>query len=154
NSIHDNGGLPGFGSGGQGIVLVSAGNANDNQAAPVLTAAISSGTGTAISGTLAGYPSSSFRIEFFSNQTPHPAGFGEGQTFLGFAQLSTDGQGNFPANLPTALPPGTFLSATATDAAGNTSEFAADITAKGALTVNTNSSLMLVGKNPPPLAGS
>jgi hypothetical protein len=56
--------------------------------------------------------------------------------------------------LPAALPPGTFLSATATDAAGNTSEFAADITVKGVLTVNTNSSLMLVGNNPPPLGGS
>ena len=146
NSIHDNTGL--------GILLNSANNANDNQAYPVLTGASSSGSGTTISGTLAGYPSSSFHIEFFSNQTPDPSGFGEGQTFLGFAQVSTDGQGNFTANVPTALPPGTFLSATATDANGNTSEFAADITVKGALTVNTNSSLMLVGNNPPPLTGS
>jgi hypothetical protein len=141
NSIHDNASL--------GINLASG--ANDNQAAPVLLAATSSGTGTAIAGTLAAYPNSAFRVEFFSNPSAAP---GQGQTFLGFAQVSTDGQGNFSANLPTVLRPGTFLSATATDANGNTSEFAADITVKGALTVNTNSSLMLVGNNPPPLTGT
>jgi hypothetical protein len=142
NSIYDN-------PGGGGILLGPG--ANNNQAAPVLTAATSSATGTAISGTLAGYPSSAFRIEFFSNPM---AGTGEGQTFLGFAQVTTDASGNFTANLPSPLPPGTFLSATATDASGNTSEFAADITVKAALTVVTNSSLMLVGNSPPPLTGS
>src|SRR5262249_8444684 len=70
-SSHDNAGL--------GIHLASG--ANNTQAVPVLTAAISSATGTYISGTLASYPSTSFRIEFFSNQTPDPSGFGEGQTF-------------------------------------------------------------------------
>jgi hypothetical protein len=120
----------------------------------VLTSAISSGTGTTITGTLATYPSTSFRIEFFANLAPDPSGFGEGQTYLGFAQLTTDAQGNFTAHLATALPAGTFLSATATDAAGNTSSFAADITVKALLTVATNSTLMLVGNSPPPLTGS
>ncbi len=76
NSIHDNGGL--------GISL--ANGANNNQAAPVLTAGRQlPGTGTAISGTLAGTARHDFRIEFFSNHAPDPSGFGEGQTFLGFA---------------------------------------------------------------------
>jgi parallel beta-helix repeat protein len=137
-----------------GGIQYLANGSNNNQAAPVLTAAISSAAGTAISGTLAAYPSTSFRIEFFSNQTPDPSGYGEGQTFLGFAQVTTDSQGNFSANLPTSLPLGTFLSATATNAAGDTSGFAADITVKAALTLVTNSNLMLVGNNPPPLTGS
>ena len=140
-----------FSNGGPGILLNSANNANDNQAAPVLTTVVSSAGGTAITGTLVAYPSTSFRIEFFSNPT---GTVGEGQTFLGFAQVTTDSQGNFAANLPTALPPGTFLSATATDAAGNTSEFAAGGTVQDLLTVVTNNSLMLVGNNPPPLTGS
>ncbi len=140
-----------FSNGGPGILLNSANNANDNQAAPVLTTVVSSAGGTAITGTLVAYPSTSFRIEFFSNPT---GTVGEGQTFLGFAQVTTDSQGNFAANLPTALPPGTFLSATATDAAGSTSEFAAGDTVQGLLTVVTNNSLMLVGNNPPPLTGS
>jgi hypothetical protein len=145
NSIFDN---------DAGIVLDSAYIANNNQAAPLLIAAINSSTGTTITGTLAGYPGINFRIEFFSNPSPDPSGFGEGQTFLDFAQVTTDAQGNFTANLPTALPLGTFLSATATDAGGNTSQFAADITVKAALTVVTNSSLMLVGSSPPPLTGN
>jgi hypothetical protein len=111
NSIYSNG--------GPGIVL-STPAANNGQAAPVLTSVISSGTGTTITGTLAAYPSTSFRIEFFSNPTNAA---GQGRTFVGFVQVSTDAQGDFIANLPTALPPGTYLSATATDAAGDTSEF-------------------------------
>jgi hypothetical protein len=133
-----------------GIALNSATNANNNQAAPVLTGVSSSGSGTTISGTLAGYPSSAFRVELFANPSAAP---GQGQTFLGFAQVTTDAQGNFTASLPASLRPGTYLSATATDAAGNTSEFAANLAIKGALTVATSSSLMLVGNNPPPLTG-
>ena len=92
NSIHDNGGL--------GIDLASG--TNNNQAAPVLTSVSNSGTGATITGTLAAYPSTSFRIEFFSNPTNAA---GQGQTFLGFAQVTTDAQGNFTANFPTLLPP-------------------------------------------------
>ena len=139
-----------YGNPGGGGILLGPG-ANNNQAAPVLAVALSSTSGTAITGTLADYPCSAFRIEFFSNPT---GGTGEGQTFLGFAQVTTDAQGIFTANLPTALTPGTFLTATATDANGNTSEFAANVTVKGALTLVTNSSLMLVGNTPPPLTGS
>jgi hypothetical protein len=140
NSIHDNGGL--------GISF--HGGANNSQAAPVLLSAVSSISGTAISGTLAGSPGG-VRIELFSNQSPDPSGFGEGQTFLGFA--TTDAQGNFTANLPAALQPGTFLSATATDGAGNTSEFAADIIDKAAfkpaLTVTVNNVSKIYGQNNP-----
>jgi hypothetical protein len=136
-------------SGGLGIFLDSSTNANANQAAPVLTSAITSGTGTAISGTLASYPSTAFRIEFFTNPSAAP---GQGQTFVGFAQVTSDNQGNFTANLP-ALLLGTFLSATATDGAGDTSEFSADVTVKGLLVITTNNNLMLVGNNPPPLTG-
>jgi titin len=169
NSIHDNGGL--------GIYLASG--AKDNQAAPVLTSAITSATGTAITGTLANYPNSSFRIEFFTNP---PGVSSEGQTFLGFATVTTDANGylasspdgsavitnpgtaaaSFTASLPT-LPPGTSLTATATVATpngdgtytyGDTSEFAANTTVKGALSVAAYSNLMLAGSNPPSLAGS
>jgi hypothetical protein len=111
----------------QAAVSASFNGGNNNQSAPVLLSAAISSSGTAISGTLAGSPGG-VRIELFSNQSPDPSGFGEGQTFLGFT--TTDAQGNFTANLPAALQPGTFLAATATDAAGDTSEFSADITAK------------------------
>jgi hypothetical protein len=126
NSIHDNG--------GRGIVL-STSAANDNQAAPVLTSASSSGSGTTISGTLQSVASTSFRIEFFANATADPSGYGQGRTYLGFTNVTTDGTGNasFTATLP-ALPAGqTVLSATATKLVGasltpnDTSPFSRDV---------------------------
>jgi titin len=121
NSIHDNGGL--------GIDLASG--ANNSQAAPVLTAVSSSGAGTAISGTLASVASTTFRVEFFSNISPNPSGYGEGRTFLGFAMVTTDGSGNASINTTLAghVPLGQrYLSATATNLSTNdTSAFAKDL---------------------------
>ena len=98
NSIHDNGGL--------GIHL--ANNANDNQTSPVLTAAKISNGGTAISGTLSSVANTSFRIEFFSNIILNPSGYGEGRTYLGFANVTTNASGNamFTATGLSALPAG------------------------------------------------
>jgi hypothetical protein len=122
NSIHDNGGL--------GIYLNSANNANDNQAAPVLTTATTSATSTTVSGTLASVANTTFRIEFFANQSPNPSGFGEGQTYLGFTTVTTDGNGNatFTASgLAPAPADQGYLSATATNqTTNNTSEFSKD----------------------------
>jgi hypothetical protein len=69
-----------------------------------------------------------FRVEFFANAAPDPSGFGEGQTFLGFANVTTDASGHFggTANVAGAVPAGQKVTATATDPAGNTSEFSAD----------------------------
>src|SRR5262249_46233670 len=118
-----------------GIVLNSANNANDNQAFPVLTSVSSSGSGTTISGTLQSLASTTFRVEFFANQTPDPSGYGQGQTFLGYANVTTDGSGyaNFTANLSNSVPLGQrYLSATATVAHsdgtfGDTSQFSKDL---------------------------
>jgi hypothetical protein len=48
----------------------------------VLTSASSSSSGTTISGTLNSVASTTFRIEFFANQSPNASGYGEGKTFL------------------------------------------------------------------------
>ena len=67
-------------------------------------------------------------IEFFANPVPtpggDPSGHGEGAIFLGTARPNPHGE--FTASLP-AVAVGTLISATATDADGNTSEFAANI---------------------------
>ena len=69
-------------------------------------------------------------IEFFANPVPtpggDPSGHGEGAIFLGTARPNP--QGKFNAALP-RVPVGTIISATATDAVGNTSEFAMNIVA-------------------------
>jgi nitrous oxidase accessory protein NosD len=60
-------------------------------------------------------------LEFFANPTPDDTGYGEGEIYLGAAKPNASG--DFTAALP-AVSPGTWISATATDGDGNTSEFA------------------------------
>jgi parallel beta-helix repeat protein len=121
NSIHDNA--------GGGIFLNSAAGANNNQTYPTLTAASATAGGTVISGTLASVPNSTFSIDFYSNTAPDPSGFGEGEFYLGSAMVSTDGAGNasFTATVAAAPSGQRYLSATATDPVGDTSQFAVDI---------------------------
>jgi hypothetical protein len=114
NSIHDNASL--------GIDLVNN-NANDNQAAPVLTAASSSSSSTTVKGTLVSVANTTFRIEFFSNQSPDPSGYGEGQTYLASTLVTTDASGfaSFTTSWSGSVPLGQrYLSATATVATPNT----------------------------------
>ncbi|MBN1301824.1 MAG: hypothetical protein JW995_11475 [Melioribacteraceae bacterium] len=70
-------------------------------------------------------------IEFFANPVPVPgcdeSGYGEGAVFLG--ETNPNSKGKFTAALP-AVAQETLITATATDAHGNTSEFAANIEAK------------------------
>lgn len=67
-----------------------------------------------------------YAVDFFSSPTCDPTGYGEGQTYLGSVPTNpTDANGdtgtfNF---VPTSLTPGHFVTATATDSLGNTSEF-------------------------------
>ena len=127
NSIHDNVDL--HGNVGLGIYLNSANNANDKQAAPVLTSVLSGPGLTIITGTIASVPSATIRVEFFANAAGDP----EGATFLGSKSVVTDstGNGTFTAVLSTAVPAGQRLvTATVTDPSNNTSEFSAGVTAK------------------------
>jgi uncharacterized repeat protein (TIGR01451 family)/CSLREA domain-containing protein len=125
NSIHDNLGL--------GIDLspdgATANDANDSdvganglQNFPVLTSASSSDGSTTLGGTLNTTANKTFRLEFFANNACDPSGKGEGQTFIGSTSVMTDGSGDasFSLMLGTLGP---FITATATDPDGNTSEF-------------------------------
>ncbi len=135
NSIYDNGDL--------GILLNSANNANDNQTAPVLTAVSNSNMGTTITGTLQSVASTMFRVEFFANAAMDPSGDGQGQSYLGFATVSTDAGGNasFTATFNTVVPRGYFISATATNlSTGDTSQFSKDLVVGSFLVTNTNDS--------------
>ena len=114
-----------------GVTVNDAGDgdtagANKLQNFPVLAAVSTTATATTIQGTLNSTPNTTFRLEFFSNAVIDPTGFGEGQTFLGFTNVTTPLGGNdvsFTVTLPVAVPVGHFVTATATDSAGNTSEF-------------------------------
>src|SRR5262249_47382991 len=66
----------------------------------------------------------SFRIEFFASSTCDESGFGEGKTYFGSANVSTDanGEATIAANLPVAAPL-QYVTATATSSSNDTSEF-------------------------------
>ena len=68
-----------------------------------------------------------YQVELFVNDVCDPSGYGEGQTLLASISVSTDGSGNGPFDVPVAglVAVGQFVTATATDSDGNTSEFAA-----------------------------
>lgn len=97
---------------------------NNLQNFPVLTSALSA-TRVAIGGVLNSGANRQHRLEFFANTTCDASGNGEGQTFIGTASVTTDAAGNaaFNVSLPSAIPAGQSITATATDPDNNTSEF-------------------------------
>jgi CSLREA domain-containing protein len=120
-----------------GIDTVTANDAGDTdvgadnlQNFPVITSATLSGGTLHLVGTLdtnASLANPGFRIEAFLNSACDPSGNGEGEFFVGAANVSVDGSGHaaFTIDLPTSAT-GTVATATATAAGtGDTSEFSA-----------------------------
>jgi hypothetical protein len=127
NSISDNGGL-GIDLGGDGVTLNDTGDGdggpNNRQNFPVITSSTNTSS-TRIQGTLNSTASTSFTLEFFANAACDPSGNGEGATLLGSTVVTTNSTGNasFDVTFEPTVPIGQFVTATATDPAGNTSEF-------------------------------
>jgi CSLREA domain-containing protein len=129
NSIHSNAGL-GIDLGVAGVTLNDGNDpdsgANMLQNFPLLRNAHQSGSFTLVNWRLISTPLTSFTVELFSNSTCDPSAHGEGRTYLGQSSSTTDATGFTPV-VTVALPPtpvGYFITATATDPDGNTSEFA------------------------------
>ncbi|MFL5799070.1 MAG: CSLREA domain-containing protein [Actinomycetota bacterium] len=128
NALFANTGL-GIDLGDDGITPNDAGDAdtgpNALQNFPSLTKAVRSGGQTTISGRLVSKPSTKYIVRLFSSTACDPSGFGEGRTFLAQKSVTTDATGKvtFQETLTTALPLGRQVTATASDPAGNTSEF-------------------------------
>jgi parallel beta-helix repeat protein len=122
------------------------GGPNALQNFPVLTSASTNGTTVTIVGSLNSIANNFFRVEFFANAVPtpgpDPSGYGQGQRYLGYVDVTTNGSGdaNFSPTLTASVAVGEAVSATATrsnaafDQWFDTSEFAANIAATG----NTN----------------
>ena len=106
---------------------------NNRQNFPVLTAATISGFDLTVDGSLNSNPSTSFGFDFFASTTADASGHGEAERYLGSELgISTNGSGNlaFSKLLSGAnVTAGEFITATATDQNGNTSEFALNIVA-------------------------
>ena len=102
--------------------------ANMRQNFPVITSA----TGrfrTVVQGALNSLPNQTFTLDFYASPTANPTGYGEGQVWLGSTTVSTDAAGNagFNRAFTNAAAATGVVSATATDAVGNTSEFSASV---------------------------
>ena len=127
NSIFSNGGL-GIDLDNTGATLNDLGDVdtggNNLQNYPTINSVTSSGGNVTIDGALNSTASTTFRLEFFSNLKGDASGFGEGETFLGFGNVTTDASGNAAYNVTFPVS-GTAraFTATATDPDGNTSEF-------------------------------
>ncbi|ETW95203.1 MAG: hypothetical protein ETSY1_31590 [Candidatus Entotheonella factor] len=133
NSISLHSGL-GIDLGGDGVTPNDPGDtdtgANNLQNAPEILGIVVNEFNAIISGSLNSTPDTKFTIEFFSNSGCNVSGFGEGETFMGSIDTETDAAGDatfaFSATIPQVQ--NTFITATATDSKGNTSEFSACFT--------------------------
>ena len=133
NSIHSNGGL-GIDLAPDGVNPNDVGDADDGpnklQNFPIVstvTALGPAGGGTRIQGILHSSPSTTFDLDFYANPacSNFPREFLEGETYIGSSQVTTNGSGtfSFDVTLPVTVEAGARITATATDPAGNTSEF-------------------------------
>ncbi len=103
---------------------------NELQNFPVLTSALGFVQTTEVRGTLDSTSASTFTVELFASPACHASGHGDARTVLGAADVVTDaaGDASFTVVLPVSVPPGSVITATATDDAGNTSELSACVT--------------------------
>lgn len=151
NNVSSNGGL-GIDLNDDGVTLNDPGDGdaspNRFQNFPILES-ISS---TTVSGTLNSTGSRNFRVEFFSNAAYDASGHGEGERFLGFQDVTTDGGGNAAVSFDfgTLDSRQNVITSTATDVTtGDTSEFssrnvAPENTVPGAQNVNEDAVAGLV----------
>ncbi len=131
NSIFSNGGL-GIDLNDDGVTLnnpVGTPGPNNLQNFPVLTNAYGLGGSTVVMGKLNSAASQPFFIDVYRNLAADPSGYGQGQYYLGTVSVTTDGSGNasFVFTNNTGNYTGQQISATATAANGDTSEFGADV---------------------------
>ncbi len=125
NSIFGNQAI-GIDLGDDGVTLINsqAGSSgpNDWQNFPLLQPALGNG---AILATLRSAPGT-YRIEFFANPTASSSGVNQGQTYIGFADLTisqTNSTGSVTFTPSPPLVQGSIVTATATSPDGDTSEF-------------------------------
>jgi photosystem II stability/assembly factor-like uncharacterized protein len=128
NLIFSNNGL-GIDLGTSGVTPNDTGDAdtgpNNLQNFPVLSSVSVNAGFTTIQGSLNSTPNTVFKIDFYSNSACDPSGNGEGANFFDTTNVTTDANGAATINFASlsVSPTGRTITATATDPAGNTSEF-------------------------------
>jgi hypothetical protein len=131
NSIHDDysGGivLDGFPGNHAGYEV----GPDDWQNYPVITNAFGYANSTVVQGSLNSLANQTYFIDFYYNNIQGPYGYGEGEFYLGAVTVTTSGEGNafFAYTNNIGNYSGKYLSATATAAAGDSSQFCLDVLA-------------------------
>ncbi|HQY87530.1 MAG TPA: hypothetical protein PK402_02655, partial [Tepidisphaeraceae bacterium] len=135
NRIYSNDNGLGIDLGALGITPNDTGDgdlgANNLQNFPVLAPVTQVGTDVTIPTALNSTASTTFRIDYYAVVAPDPSGSGEGNFYLGSANVTTNGSGNmttFPTFSLANAPGATAVTATATRQGtfSDTSEFAAN----------------------------
>ena len=98
--------------------------ANNLQNYPVIDEIAVNGEERTAAGSLASNPNTAYVLNFYSNAEADASGYGEGETWLGSLDVQTNVQSTVDFSFPLESDSfGRFITATATDPAGNTSEF-------------------------------
>lgn len=125
NAIFDNGGM-GIELNRDGVSPNDEGDVdtgpNELQNYPEIESVVGNGGGLA-QASLNSAPSATYTLDFFADVACDDSGHGEGRTPLGTASLTTDASGHGSVTRSFSGITGTLVTATATDALGNTSEF-------------------------------
>jgi CSLREA domain-containing protein len=98
---------------------------NGLQNFPVFISAAKNGQEVFVEGSFNSIGYGTYDLDFYGNTECDPLGHGEGRTFLGTLQVTTDPSGNasFSTSFPSAGANFGFMTATATSSEGTTSEF-------------------------------
>ncbi len=102
---------------------------NGLQNYPVLTSAIPGTDQVIVQGRMNSGSYGTFLIQFFSSPALDTSGYGGGKNLLGSTYVTTNSNcvTAFDVTLPVSVPLGQYITSTATNAAGNTSEFSFSI---------------------------
>lgn len=134
NSIFSNNYL-GIDLGGDGVTANDPGDTDTGpdglQNFPVITNAIGGNIGTLIQGNFNSLPDQNYFLDFYCSPDADPSGYGEGAFYLGSAAVTTDASGNAGFSFTNGFfdRAGQYITATATSASGDTSEFSAALLA-------------------------
>src|SRR5208282_2696418 len=90
---------------------------------------------TIVQGSLNSLTNQTYFIDVYYNNVQGPGGYGEGQVYLGAVTVTTDGSGNasFAYTNTSGNYSGQYVSATATAATGDSSQFSLDVLATNVL---------------------
>jgi uncharacterized repeat protein (TIGR01451 family) len=114
--------------------------ANNLQNFPIIASATAANGQTSIPTTLISTPNTPFTIEYFSTPACDGLSIGQGMTYIGTATVAGNVNGNMsiPAVFGGEIATGLYITATATDGAGNTSEFSPCVRVNPSISLTPN----------------